>query len=100
MARYYEGLLGVPSDVPAPDYYQLLGVDPASVDEETVKNALLARLDRLDASPGAGSSLAQHLRRELQRARATLLDARRREEYAEEIRVQRRSDLERYVAEF
>ncbi|MEZ0231015.1 MAG: hypothetical protein ACAI25_20535, partial [Planctomycetota bacterium] len=95
MARYYHELLGV--DVPAPDYYHLLGVAPDAIDEETVKAALLARLDRLDRSPGAASTLAQHLRRELQRARMTLLDARRREEYGEAVREQRRGDVKVYV---
>jgi hypothetical protein len=97
MGHYYEGLLGIPAAVPAPDYYQLLGVEPGSIDEETVKSALVARLDHLAASPGSGSTLAQHLRRELQRARATLLDPDRRRAYDEQVHEQRREDVKRYV---
>ncbi len=97
MGRYYNGLLGIPLEIPAPDYYQLLGVDPHSVDDESVKTALAGRLERLDSSPGSGSTLAQHLKRELQRARATLLDPKSREEYAEWVRQQRWLDVKRYV---
>jgi hypothetical protein len=99
MGRYYSGLLGIPPEVPAPDYYQLLGVEPDAVDEETVKTGLGRRLERLEGSPGKGSSLAQHLRRELNRARATLLDAKSREEYDEWVRQQRWLDVKRYVGE-
>src|SRR5262249_35710320 len=99
MGRYYNGLLGIPLDIPAPDYYQLLGIDPDAVDGESVENALAARLERLEAAPGSGSTLAQHLRRELQRARATLLDPKGREEYAEWVRQQRWLDVKRYVTD-
>jgi hypothetical protein len=99
MGHYYESLLGVPSEIPTPDYYQLLGIGRDDVSEETVKDALVARLERLDASPGKGSSLAQHLRRELQRARATLLDPARREAYEEQVRQARAGDVKRYVPE-
>src|SRR5579883_1325072 len=99
MGHYYESLLGVPAEIPTPDYYQLLGIRRDAVSEETVKDALVARLERLDAAPGNGSSLAQHLRRELQRARATLLDAARREAYEEQVRQARAADVKRYVPE-
>ena len=38
--RYYERLLGVPADVPAPDYFQLLGVEPDASDEETIVGSI------------------------------------------------------------
>lgn len=96
-ARYYQTLLGVPAEIPAPDYFQLLGISADAFDEEALRQVLRDRLDRLDAAPEALRPMAQHLKRELQRARSTLMDPKRRAEYVAQLGEQRRRSIPAFV---
>lgn len=97
MARYHERLLGVPATVPSPDYFQLLGLAADEVDGETIVAALEERLDRLERAAPRDRGVVQHLRRVLQRARATLLDATSRAAHLEETRQRRLRELKRWL---
>jgi hypothetical protein len=96
-ARYYQTLLGVPGEIPDPDYFQLLGIAADPFDEEALRQGLRDRLDRLDAAPEALKPVAGLLKRELQRARAMLMDPKRRAEYQGELREQRVRSVAGYV---
>lgn len=97
-ARYYERLLGLPADVVTPDYFQLLGLERDSeVDEEQLVDVLAERLDRLEAAPATERSIVQHLTRELQRARATLLDPRGCAGHLQEMKQRRLREVPKYV---
>lgn len=93
---YLERLLGLPVEVVAPDYVQLLGLPPDDDDvhdEAEVTAALADRLDRLATAPVDDRPVVEHLRRELQRARATLLDPGGRARHHAEVARRRRQDL-------
>lgn len=98
-ARYYERLLGLPADVVTPDYFQLLGLTRGSpVDEEQLVDVLAERLDRLESARPHERSIVQHLTRELQRARATLLDPRGHAGHLQEVKQRRLREVPKYVA--
>ncbi len=95
----YQKFLGVSSDVPAPDYYQLLGLERGWIDPGKISTTMAQRLDFLQSASGPGDrELVEYFRRELQRARAMLMDPSRRSEYDEQQRVKRLAELRLYVA--
>jgi hypothetical protein len=96
-ARYYQILLGVPAEIPAPDYFQLLGGSADAFDEEVLRQGLRDRLDRLDAAPESLRPMAQQLKRELQRARSTIMDPKRRAEYVAQLGEQRRRSISAFI---
>lgn len=90
----YDRLLGLPGDVVTPDYVQLLGLPPDDDwSEAEVTAALADRLDRLSRAPDGDRAVVEHLRRELQRARATLLDPGALERHRAEVEQRRLKDL-------
>ncbi|MBI2933375.1 MAG: hypothetical protein HYY16_17155 [Planctomycetes bacterium] len=92
----YQRLLGLPPEMPAPDYYQLLGLQRGWVDPNRIIDTLRKRLESLAAADPSERDLVEFLRRELQRARATLDDPGRRAEYDEQLKRRRLEDLRAY----
>ena len=91
----YNELLGIPNHIREPDLYQLLGVERSSqVATEAVETSYRERMGTLQAirSP-KHKSFIEFLKGELRRARATLTDARKREDYDEELLAERREQL-------
>jgi len=94
---YYPRLLGLSPDVPAPDYFQMMECDAGTADVNAFGQAMGRRLDALKNASANEKDLADYLTRELQRARATLMEPLRRAEYEEQNRQRRILDLRRYV---
>ena len=71
----YKSWLGIPGDQRPVTYYLLLGVTPREVDARAIQKAAARRLDGLtphDSGPQA--DLCGRLRKEIEKARAILLD--------------------------
>lgn len=90
----YNELLDVPNHIRDPDLYQLLGLDRARFEESSVDVAYKERMSKLQRirSP-KHKSFIEFLKGELRRGRTTLTNAKRRQEYDEELLGERREQL-------
>jgi len=90
----YNELLDVPNHIRDPDLYQLLGLDRGQFQESDVDAAYKERMSKLQRirSP-KHKSFIEFLKGELRRGRTTLTNAKRREEYDEELLGERREQL-------
>ncbi len=93
----YQKMLGLPPEIPAPDYYDLLGLERGWIDPTKIADTMQQRVGALDGVDPADRDIADYLRRELQRARATLTDPGRRTEYDGQLKQKRLADVGQYV---
>ena len=91
----YNELLGVPNHIKDPDLYQLLGVERDAFDPNGLEDLYRERMGTLQKirSP-KHKSFIEYLKGELRRARTTLTNAKKREEYDQELFEERREQLE------
>lgn len=82
MVDPYESWLGIAKDQRPVTYYLLLGVSPKEADAKTIEKAAARRLDKLTPhAEGPNAAACTRIRKELEKAKAILLDPAKRKEY-------------------